>query len=291
MSSAPAALLELEAACAKVLEIWAGALIGSSHDAEADVNTMSDDGLVRATEALAMLGRRVEALQARCAAGVAERSRGGDSDVARRHGHASAERLIAQTTGGRYSDAARLVAIGKATSRRTSFTGAALPARHPHLAKALHDAAISMVAADAIRRFLDGLSPRVTIDERDAAEELLVDRAPVVGVDGVSRLVKQFEAHLDPDGVKPREDELRSRRALSVWEDASGMINLRGAFDPANGAPIKLAIETLVGTELHRARDAKRPFGTAGDDHNGVAGAAAAASGRVGAGHDPVFAE
>jgi hypothetical protein len=39
------------------------------------------------------------------------------------------------------------------------------------------------------------------------------------------------------------------------------MINLKGAFDPANGAPIKLAIEALVSAELHRARDAKRGFG------------------------------
>ncbi|WP_173921428.1 HNH endonuclease signature motif containing protein [Agromyces sp. Marseille-P2726] len=271
MSSTPAALLELEVACGEVLETWAGALPGSSSDAEGDVLAMSDDGLVRAAEALARLGRRVEALQARCAAGVAERSRGGDADLARRHGHPSAERLIAQATGGRYSDAARLVTLGRATSRRESFSGENLPARHPRLAQALDGATISVVAADVIRRFLDGLSPSVARDERDAAEELLVDRAAHVGVDGVTRLVKQLEAHLDPDGVKPREDELRSRRALSVWEDASGMINLRGAFDPANGAPIKLAIETLVGAELHRARDAKRPFGETGSS-DGSAG-------------------
>src|SRR5215218_2448271 len=131
MHEAPAALRELEERCAEAIELWAGALLGDSRDPEADVHVMSDDGLVRVTEALARLARRVEALQTRCAAGVAERSRGGvdGPDLARRHGYASPERLIAQSTGGRYSDAARLVAVGEATARRSSFTGASRPPR------------------------------------------------------------------------------------------------------------------------------------------------------------------
>ncbi|RXZ68782.1 HNH endonuclease signature motif containing protein [Agromyces albus] len=275
MPEAPAALRELEVACGDVLDAWAGALLRPSQDPEADVSAMGDDGLVRATEALARLGRRVEALQARCAAGVAERSRGGieGPDLARQHGFGSAERLIAQATGGRHSDAARLVAVGEATARRASFSGASLPPRHPHIAGSLESGVLCVGAADLIRRFLDRITPGVARDALDAAEQLLVDRAPIVGIDGLGRLIKQLEAHLDPDGVKPREDELRARRSLAIWEDAAGMINLRGAFDPANGAPIKLAIEALVGAELHRARDAKRPFDTdtadgaqAGDD-------------------------
>ncbi len=270
MHEAPTALRELEAACTEVLDTWAGALLLASHDAEADVGAMSDDGLIRATESLARLARRVEALQARCAAGVADRSRGQDdgADLARRQGYSSPERLIAQTTGGRYTDAARLVAVGQATSRRASFTGAPLPARHPHVAEALEAGTLCVAAADVIRRFLDRIAPGPARDDIEAAEQLLVDRAPIVGIDGLTRLIKHLEAHLDPDGVKPREDELRARRSLAVWEDAAGMINLRGAFDPANGAPIKLAIESLVGAELRRARDAKRPFGEAPRDEN-----------------------
>jgi hypothetical protein len=263
MHEAPAALRELEESCAEAIELWAGALLHASRDPDADVRVMSDDGLVRVSEALAKLARRVEALQTRCAAGVAERSRGGvdGPDLARRHGYASPERLIAQSTGGRYSDAARLVAVGEATARRSSFTGASLPPRYPHVAAALAAGELCLAAADSIRRFLDRVRLSSSVDELQAAEQLLVDRAPHVGVDGLARLIKHLEAHLDPDGVKPREDELRSRRGLSIWEDSAGMINLKGAFDPATGAPIKLAIEALVGAELHRARDAKRPFG------------------------------
>jgi Domain of unknown function (DUF222)/HNH endonuclease len=262
MPEAPQALRELEAACAGLLETWAGALLSPSRDTQADVAAMSDDGLVRTTEALAVLNRRVQALQARCAAGVATRSRGVEgADLAREHGFSTPERLIAQTTGGRYTDAARLVAVGQAIAHRASLTGEVLPPKHPHVATALDSGALCVDAAEMIRRFLDHLKPSVARDEVNAAEEFLVDRAPVVGIDGITRLIKHLEAHLDPDGVKPREDELRAQRSLKIWEDASGMINLRGAFDPANGAPIKLAIETLVGAELHRARDAKPAFG------------------------------
>ena len=265
MPEAPAAVRELVDGCAEVAEMWSGALLHFSRDADDGVRNLSDDGLVRVAEALAKVARRIEALQARCAAAVAERSRGGADgpDLARRHGYASPERLIAQCTGGRYADAARLVAVGEATARRSSFTGASLPPRYAQVAAALDEGELCVAAADMIRRFLDRVRLSSAPDELEAAEQLLVDRAPHVGVDGLARLVKHLEAHLDPDGVKPREDELRARRGLSVWEDATGMINLKGAFDPASGAPIKLAIETLVGVELHRARDAKRPFGVA----------------------------
>lgn len=292
MPDAPAALRELEQACAEMLEHWAGALTLPSTEADADARAMSDSGLVRVVESLGLLARRVEAVQARCAAEVASRSRGIDpeTDLARRRGFPSPERLLCDAFGGRFTDAARLVAVGDATSKRSSFTGEQLPAKHPHLAAALHAGAIGVDAAELIRRFLERIAVRAERDAVEAAEQLLVERAPVVGVDGIPRLTKQLEAHLDPDGVRPREDEQRARRALTIWEDAAGMINLRGAFDPATGAPIKLAIETLVGAELHRARDAKRPFGQGDRDGDGAGGSDGAGySG--GSSGDPTLAE
>lgn len=169
--------------------------------------------------------------------------------------------MIAQATGRRYSEAAKLVAVGEATAQRASFTGQSLPARHPHVAGALDAGTLCVDAAETIRRFLDAVALRADQVELSSAEALLVERAPLVGVDGLVRLIKVLEARLDPDGVKPREDELRARRGLKIWEDVAGMINLRGAFDP--GAPIKLAVEALGRAELHKARDARRGFGEA----------------------------
>lgn len=216
MHDAPDALREVEQACAELLEHWAGALTLRSTEADADARAMSDGGLVRVVESLGLLARRVEALQARCAAEVAGRSRGVDpeADLARQRGFASPERLLCDAFGGRYADAARLVAVRDATSKRSSSSGEPLPAKHPHLAAALPSGAIGVDAAELIRRFLERVAIRAERDAVEAAEQLLVERAPAVGVDGIPRLTKQLEA-----------------------------------------------IETLVGAELHRARDAKRAFG------------------------------
>jgi hypothetical protein len=293
MPEAPAALLAFEQAYAALVDSWAGALTRSSSSAEADVQAMTDTGLVRVVESLGALARRVESLQARSATAVAARSRGidPDADLARKHGFASAQRLLCDAFGSRYTDAARLVAVGDATSQRSTITGQALPARHPHVAAALDSGAIGVDAAELIRRFLDRIAVRAERDTVDEAERFLVARAPAVGVDGIHRLTKQLEAQLDPDGVRPREDEQRARRALTIWEDASGMINLRGAFDPASGAPIKLAIETLVGAELHRARDAKRAFGQCGGDGDGGSGGSEGGGSEVDSPTDPAMAE
>ncbi|WP_022891161.1 HNH endonuclease signature motif containing protein [Agromyces subbeticus] len=271
MPEASAALSDLRVACVLADEIWSGALLRPSTDSAGDVAAMTGDGLVRVTESLAELARRVQALQAKCAAELASRSRsGGDDDVARRHGFSSPERLIASVTGGRFSEAAKLVAVGEATAPRASFTGEALPPRHPHLAAGLESGSLCVDAAETIRRFLDGVALRADRQQLGEAELLLAERAPMVGVDGLTRLIKQLQARLDPDGVKPREDELRANRGLRIWEDRAGMIQLQGAFDPANGAPIKLAVEALVSAELHRARDAKRAFGPAANDGRGA---------------------
>jgi hypothetical protein len=259
MSTTPAALATFAAACASAGDAWAGALMRPSAGVEADARAMSDDGLVRVSDALAGLARVVESLQARCAAELASRCTGEEgADLAKARGFNSPERMIAQSTGRRYSDAVKLVAVGQATASRASFTGGLRPARHPHLAAALEQGAIGVDSAEVIRRFLDGIELRADRERLDDAEAFLVERAPAVGADGLARLVKHLEAHLDPDGVKPREDVLRARRELRIWEDASGMVNLRGALDPVNGASLKAAIDGLVGAELRRARDARR---------------------------------
>jgi Domain of unknown function (DUF222) len=264
MTEAPAALGDLLADVGALAATWAGALtLESSSEASKDVLSMSDHGLVAVTEALAAVSKRVDALTARCAAGLAQRSpsEAGNQGLARRFGHSTPAGLIASVKGSRHTDAAKLVSLGEATEPRSTFTGERLAPKRPRVAEGLAAGELSVEAASVITAFLDRVEVRASVSDREWAEELLAARAPIVGVDGLHRLVKQLEARLDPDGVKPREDELRGERTLRIWEDAAGMINLRGRFDPATGAPIKVAIESLVGAELYKARDAHAGFG------------------------------
>lgn len=263
MTEAPAALSDLLAEVDALVATWAGGLTLESSEASNDVLSMSDSGLVAVTEALAAVSRRVDALTARCAAGLAQRSPAdaGNSGLARRFGHSTPASLLAAVKGNRHTDAAKLVSLGEATEPRSTFTGERLAPKRPRVAEGLASGELSVEAASVITGFLDRVEVRASISDREWAEELLAARAPIVGVDGLHRLVKQLEARLDPEGVKPREDELRAERTLRIWEDTAGMINLRGRFDPATGAPIKVAIESLVGAELYAARDASPRFG------------------------------
>ncbi|MDF2573689.1 MAG: endonuclease, partial [Agromyces sp.] len=199
--------------------------------------------------------------------------------LARRTGHSTPAGLIATMKGGRYSEAVKLIAVGEATEPRAAFTGEPLPPRFPHVAAGVAAGRLGVEAAAVITSFLARVSIRASAEDVAWSESLLVERAPVVGVDGLARLIKQLEARLDPDGVRPREDELHGQRSLRIWEDSAGMVNLRGRFDPITGAPIKVAVESLVGAELHRARDARPAFGASGG------GAAGAAADDAGAGH------
>ncbi|GAA4378968.1 HNH endonuclease signature motif containing protein [Agromyces bauzanensis] len=263
MPEIPAALGELLAEVDAFVGAWGDAVTLASSDPAADVLSMTDAGLLAVTEALAGLSKRVDALTVRCAAGLTRRSpsEAGNDGLARRTGHSTPAGLIATMKGGRYSEAVKLIAVGEATEPRAAFTGERLPPRFAHVAAGVGAGRLGVEAAAVITAFLTRVSVRASADDLAWSEAMLVERGPVVGVDGLNRLIKQLEARLDPDGVRPREDELHGQRSLRIWEDSAGMINLRGRFDPVTGAPIKVAVESLVGAELHRARDARPGFG------------------------------
>jgi hypothetical protein len=232
-----------------------GALGGAT---QVEVAQMSDDGLVRVTDALARVRRDAEALLARVAAEVSKRSstERGESSLARAHGFHNPVRLIAASTGASRSDAAKLISVGTATAERQTFGGERLPSRHPHVAAALESAKIGVDAASAITSMLDRVRMRTDPDLVDTVEAVLVDLAPRVPLDLLSRGIREAEARLDRDGVEPREEQLRSERSLTMREDATGMIHLHARLDPETAAPVKTAIEALVGDVLRRREPA-----------------------------------
>ncbi|MFK4730550.1 DUF222 domain-containing protein [Agromyces mediolanus] len=277
----PAALAVLGERFAALAEAWSGAVrlgagmlgtggirageigaegigAGPSHAAADAARGLSDDGLARVLTAVAGVVRAAEAIESACSAELASRCTGEPgADPARDRGFSSATRFVAELTGRRTSDAAALVAVGEATAARCTLLGAPQPPRLPHLSHALATAELGLDAAELVRRFLDRVAPRVAPELLDSAEEFLVERAAEASPERLGQLIKLLEARLDPDGVRPREDELRAGRGLRIWEDRAGMVQLRGALDPVNGAALKAAVEGLVGAELRRARDAR----------------------------------
>jgi hypothetical protein len=254
---APRALAPFERDVAALQEAWASAMPAWGAGSEAvqvDVERMSDAGLVQVTDALAKVRRDVDAVLVRVAAEVAKRSgqEFGDTGLAKVQGYHNPTRLIAASTGASRADAQRLIAVGSATAERQAFSGERMPARHPHVAAALEAAKIGIEAASAITSMLDRASARAETSRVDVVEAALVDLAARVPLETLTRGVREAEARLDPDGVEPREEELRMERSLTMREDGRGMVHLHARLDPESAAPVKAAIEALVSDALRR---------------------------------------
>ena len=252
-------LAVVERDVAALLETWAGSMPAWGAvpgDAQVEVEQMSDPGLVQVTDALAQVRRDIDAVLARVAAEVTKRSgpEFGDVGLAKAQGFHNPARLIAASTGASRADSLKLINVGIATAQRQTFGGERLPSRHPHVAAALEAAKIGIEAASAITSMLDRASVRAEASRVGLVEAALVDLAAHVPLETLLRGIREAEARLDPDGVEPREDELRMERSLTMREDRRGMVHLHARLDPESAAPVKAAIEALV-TDVLRRRE------------------------------------
>lgn len=222
--------------------------------AAGDATELSRAQLVAANEAIGLLQRRVAAVHAEVAAGIAHESRPelGAGSLAKEHGFRTPAKLIAATTGGSTGDALRLVKVGEATATRTNLVGDRLPSRYPVVQAALAAGALSAQVAALII----GLFDRVRISAGPArvadGERVLVAQAPGLSIDDVRRLIQRAEAWLDPDGLPPREDELREKRSARMWE-RDGLFHLELVADAVTAAPVKAAVRGYM-TAMFAAR-------------------------------------
>ncbi len=213
--------------------------------------------LAAVSEAFGVLKRRVEAAFAPVAAEIARQSRaelGGDS-FARKQGFRTPASLISTTTGASRGETLRLMQVGEATAPRLSLTGEALPAKHPHVARAVAGGVMGMTVAAAIITMLDRIAVRVDPARLDDAERQLAELAAGMRPDEIGKLLARTEALLDPDGLEPAHEERRSRRALNLQE-RDGMLVLSATFDVETGAPIKAALDGLVAQVFRRNEQA-----------------------------------
>ncbi|WP_322410425.1 HNH endonuclease [Microbacterium invictum] len=209
--------------------------------------------LISVTDAFGALKRHVDAAYAGVAAEVARQSRAefGKDSLAKKQGFASPAVLISTTTGTSVGESARMIQVGEATAPRTALSGERLPAKHPHVADAVAGGRLGMTAASSIVTLLIKLSLRVDAVRLSDAERQLCELAPGLRPDELSKLLARVEAHLDPDGVAPRHEELRGARTL-VIQERDGMLVISAKLDVETGAPVKAAIESLVGANLRR---------------------------------------
>ncbi len=234
--------------------------------------------LMAVNEAFGVLKRRVDAAYLPVAHEIGRQSRPelGRDGLTRKQGFRTPATLISATTGVSVGDAVRTVTVGDATAPRMTLTGQHRPAKRPHVAAALSEGRIGMPAASAIIRMLEKVEVRAGAAAVDAMEQRLVEAAPGLTPDQVQKLILRAEAYLDPDGVEPRERELRAERSMTIRTDRSGMLVFTGKCDPETGAPILAAVDALVGGMLARRDHAPHPDPT----HEAGTGGAALADER-----------
>ncbi len=248
-------LAQLEAAVRKVRVAWQGESSGDL----TDVTGLGRQRLMAVNEALGELQRYKDALHAPVAAEIARESRPelGADRLSRQQGFRNPAVLIAATTGTTTGDAVRLVKVGEATAPRTTLSGEAAPPRHRHVAAGLKSGRLGMPAASLIITMLDRISIRADRAESDKAEKILVSQAEGLSLDQLAKLVVRAEAHLDPDGLEPRERDLRADRTAHIFE-RDGMIHINAKLDPETGAPLKIAIEAIVTADFRAALESRQ---------------------------------
>ena len=209
--------------------------------------------LIAVNAAAGVLRRAADAAIVPIAAEIARQSRRelGRGSLAKQQGFSSVSRMVAATMGTGVGEANRMLMVGEAIAPRVS-DGETLPARHPHVAKAIMEGTIGTMAASAIITMLDGVASRAREGAIDAMEAHLVDSAPGLSQERLQALVARGAAALDPDGLQPKEEELRARRGLTIRQDASGAIAISGRFAPFEGAQVMVALEGMVTGMLRR---------------------------------------
>ena len=220
----------------------------------ADGSALEGSQLIAVNDALGLLQRRTSAVHAPVAAEIARESRpelGGDG-LSKQQGFRNPAVLIAATTGTSTGDAVRLVKVGEATAPRTTLTGEAAPARHPHVAAAPQSGRIGMQPHPRSSP-CSTASPFAPIGMRSTPpKRCCLSRPSGLSLDQLAKLIVRAEAHLDPDGLEPKERDARGDRSCVMFE-RDGMLHFNGKCDVETGAPIKIAIEAIVTAEFRAA--------------------------------------
>jgi hypothetical protein len=258
MSSSTGALLS---SAEDFANTWSDALnfaqsAGGEPDAETDAVGMSDPGLLESLRAGFVTKRENDALLARLAGQVVERSRPslGQDGLAKRTGNTSAAMLLTEVGQITLAEASRLCRVGAATATPVSLLGERLPIAFPAVARALTAGKIPVDAAEVIISNLEQARLNAHPEELVIAEEGLVDFAAEHPADLVRKLAIRTRDHLDTDGIEPREEQLVARRGWQRINRRDGMVRYVFDADPLSAGYVDAWMDAHVGAAIRGVR-------------------------------------
>lgn len=120
----------------------------------------------------------------------------------------------------------------------------------PGFDSALTSGAVTSGHVDALAAGLAKLSPADQVRLVDRGHNLLAN-AQRLSVDEFTKTVRLEVARAQSDGGLSRFERQRRSTYLKVWNDADGMIHLRGAFDPERGTALAARLDARVEAMFH----------------------------------------
>ena len=245
---------------ARLLEVTARLVARLGEVREGGLRPLSDEVFTSLLSLLGEVRRMVDAIGAEFAAELERRSAVAETSLSRKLGERAPALALARLTGIDPQEAQDWCSAGVAASPGVSLTGELLPPRHEAVARSLTEATLTPRAVRSIVGALDAISARATAEDVAEVERVLLDYAPGLTSRELARLCRQVVDRFDPDGVEPREEELRARSGITVINGRDGLITWIVKMHPEAAGFLTAAVD---------ARTAPRripSFMDAGDD-------------------------
>jgi hypothetical protein len=242
MSNSPESLVE------------AAAAVATLGVCQSDIDLLDEASLVVGMGYLRELDRQAQTYRLWFAAAIARQSDHtlGYDGLARRSGSATPAIFIQSMTGSSIEEATKLARLGQSIVDAQDAPAAAAPTSP--LVEAAVSGAISVDAADAIRRGLGQPEDAVTAAQLAAAAEELIARADALTPEALLKAARRARNDLDLDAIERGEKARAAIRYVRLWQ-RDGMSGGSWALpDEDGGLEVHNAMKLLVARKTNGPR-------------------------------------
>ncbi|MCU1407726.1 MAG: endonuclease [Glaciihabitans sp.] len=240
--------------------------------AELPLPVLGNEELALVLEETEAAGRLLDGVRVTVAAEVADRCRYslGAEMMCHPFGYTKASHYLEYVTRISSAEASRRILLGAAVLPRVNILGAILPAVEPIVADAVISGDIGTEVAAHLHRLVRKVGRCTPREKLDEVLTILVGEAKRISCDLVAVQVREWIAILDTEGIEPREDSQRRRRAFHLGREATnGMTPFNGQLDPLGAGLIKAIFTDAARSALPRfISDADRAAGTVTSDND-----------------------
>jgi hypothetical protein len=200
-----------------------------------ELSALSSTELTSLVSALEAERRRLEAVDQRLVAELAERG------VAGEYGRTSTGDLLVTLLRVSPAEAKARVARARDLGPRHALVGTPLPPLLPIVSAAMRAGEISPAHANVITACVDRIPADIAHEAAPVAEQMLVEAARHEHPGLLAKTAALLLARIDPDGAEPRDRDLERRRDIGLTKYADGSSTVRGRLVP----DVTAALETL----------------------------------------------